>query len=301
MEPAHILKEIVHLVRSTLPSTIHIQDSIDPKSGMILIDPTCFYQIAMNLLTNAFHAMEDAGGTLRIGLRNADIAQEKQISGLSEGIYVCLTVGDTGTGMDEHTLEKIFDPYFTTKPQGKGTGLGLSVVHGIVRNCGGKITVKSSPGKGSVFDVYLPVFHPVFTPNFSSEHRGETESMSKGSERVLIADDETQILRLEKQILERLGYKVECANNGTEALEIFKADPQSFDILITDMTMPDMTGDVLARQIMEIRPEFPVIICTGFSEKISQEKIQSLGIKGFLMKPVSKSDLSQQIRKALES
>jgi len=299
VEPAHILKEIVHLVRSTLPSTIRVEDSIDAKTGMILIDPTCFYQIAMNLLTNAFHAMEDTGGTLHIGLRNADISRESPIPELPDGTYVCLTVRDTGTGMDEHTLEKIFDPYFTTKPQGKGTGLGLSVVHGIIRNCGGKITVKSSPGEGSVFDVYLPVFHAAALSNFSQEHQGDTESMPKGRERVLIADDETQILRLEKQILERLGYTAECAENGTDALKIFKANPQGFDILITDMTMPDMTGDVLARQIMEIRPGFPVIICTGFSEKILPEKIHSLGIKGLLMKPVSKSDLAHQIRKAL--
>jgi len=176
VEPAHILKEILRLVHSTLPGAIRTEESIDEKSGMILIDPTRFYQIAMNLITNAFHAMEDSGGILSIRLRNTDLTGENRIlPELPEGTYVCLTVGDTGTGMDERTLEKIFDPYFTTKPQGKGTGLGMSVVQGIVRNCKGKITVKSSPGKGSVFDVYLPVF----TPDLTRKTSAETEVMPK--------------------------------------------------------------------------------------------------------------------------
>ena len=297
LEPAHILKEILQLVRSTLPATIRTEESIDSKSGMILIDPTHFYQIAMNLITNAFHAMEDSGGTLSIRLRNTEVTRENGISPeLPEGNCVCLTVGDTGTGMDDHTREKIFDPYFTTKPQGKGTGLGLSVVHGIVRNCGGTIRVKSSPGKGSVFDVYLPVF----TSDFVPEDPAQTGHVPKGSERVLVVDDEPRILRLEKQILERLGYAVECSSCGTEALELFKANPHAFDILITDMTMPDMTGDVLTEQVMQIRPGFPVIICTGFSEKISPEKAGILGVRGLLLKPAGKSELGWQIRKALD-
>jgi CheY-like chemotaxis protein len=206
------------------------------------------------------------------------------------GLYVCLKVIDTGIGMNRSTIGRIFDPYFTTKESGKGTGLGLSLVHGIVKNHGGHISVYSEPGKGTEFHVYLPVIARV-----------ETRTIEKGSERVLLIDDNKDVLEIEKQMLEHLGYQVTARIGSLEALALFRSKPDGFDLVITDLTMPNMTGDRLAEEMMRTRFDIPIILCTGFSETMSAEKAKSLGVKGFLMKPVVIGDLSSMIREVLDN
>ncbi len=213
------------------------------------------------------------------------------------GKYVCLTVTDTGTGMDQGVIDRIFDPYFTTKEEGKGTGLGLAVVHGIAKSHGGHISVYSEPGKGTEFHVYLPIIKTV-----DETAKIETDTpIQKGDERILLVDDEDIIVQMEKQMLEWLGYHVTARTSSVEALEAFLAQPDMFDLVITDMTMPNMTGEQLAGEIMKLRLDIPVILCTGFSEMMSEERAKSQGIKGFLMKPVVMKDLSNMIRKVLVS
>jgi PAS domain S-box-containing protein len=292
-----IVREAIKLAKSSIPSTIEIRQDIDKKCNMVIADPTNIHQIVMNLITNAYHAMESDGGTMTIQLSEVNMTAE-DLSGfdLNPGTFACLSVSDTGHGIEKSVLSRIFEPYFTTKPEGKGTGLGLSVVHGIVRGCNGSIRVSSEPGKGSVFSIYLPVF--------SSGQEKETHvvrpSIQGGDEHILLVDDEEQILKMEKQMLEQLGYRITMLTSSVEALEAFRVSPDKFDLVITDMTMPNMTGDKLAFAIKHIRKETPVIICTGFSERISREGTEALGIEGFLMKPVVKSDLACKIRTLLD-
>jgi len=248
-----VVKEALKLIRSSIPATIDImQNIIDCE--LVMADYTQIHQVAMNLLTNAYHAMEKKGGKLKVTLKEVDLRAD-DLKGMPPGTYVRLTISDTGIGMDQSTIDRIFDPYFTTKKEGKGTGLGLAVVHGIIKSHGGHISVYSELGKGSEFHVYL----------------------------------------------KRLGYDVTSCTSSVEALKAFQANPDNFDLIITDMTMPDMTGDQLAQKIMEIRTDIPIILCSGFSEKMSNEKAKSLGIKEFLMKPVLIKDLSITIRRTLDS
>jgi CheY-like chemotaxis protein len=212
------------------------------------------------------------------------------------GPYVCLTVADTGTGIDESIMDRIFEPYYSTKVKGKGTGLGLAMVHGIVKSCGGNISVYSEPGKGTTFHVYLPVIQ-------SQTETRETQDIStveRGKERILVVDDEEQIVQMIQQMLERLGYHVTARTSSIETLEAFRAAPDKFDLVITDMTMPNMTGVHLTQKLIEIRPDIPVIICTGFSEKINEHKAKAMGIHGYVMKPVVRSELAKKIREALD-
>ena len=215
---------------------------------------------------------------------------------MEPGPYLCLKVGDTGHGMDQAIIDRIFDPYFTTKETGKGTGMGLAVVHGIVKSYGGDIRVYSEPGKGTVFHVYLPRIREA---TVSSETVSD-EAVPIGHARILLVDDEEMIVSLEKQMVETLGYHVTSRTSSVEALEAFREQPEKFDLVITDMTMPNMTGDRLAAELMKIRPDIPIILCTGFSEKISKERADTLGIKGFLMKPIVIKDLARKIREALD-
>jgi CheY-like chemotaxis protein len=212
------------------------------------------------------------------------------------GKHIELLVKDSGHGMDQQVMERIFEPYYTTKEQGKGTGLGLSVIHGIVKNHGGDITVSSQPGKGSSFKVYLPIIEEVEEETQTDEPLIEIN----GKERILLIDDEQQIIDIERQILERLGYTVTSKTDSQEALEEFAAQPDHFDLVITDMTMPKMTGDQLAQRMMDIKPQIPVILCTGFNEAISEEKALAMGIDKFVMKPVVKDELASTIRKVLD-
>ena len=294
MQP--VVKEALKLIRSTIPTTIDIKQDIRSDCGVIKADPTQIHQIIINLSTNAYHAMEETGGELKVSLKEIELGEhDVTIPDMIPGVYACLAVADTGMGMDKDVTEKIFDPFFTTKEIGKGTGMGLSVVHGIVKSMGGSIHVYSEPGKGTEFKVYFPI-----EKSLSEEQNIQTEEpVQGGTERILFVDDEETILIMEKRILERLGYQVTSRTSSIEALEAFRANPDTFDLVITDMAMPNMPGDKLAVELTKIRPDIPVLLCTGFSETMSEEKAASLGINGFLLKPIVMKDLAKKIREVL--
>ncbi|MDA3790280.1 MAG: PAS domain S-box protein [Desulfobacula sp.] len=295
MQP--IIKEALKLIRSSIPTTIEIIQDINPDCGLIKADPTQIHQIVMNLSTNAYHAMKDTGGELKVSLKEMEFGTLDLINpNMAPGVYAWLTVADTGMGMDKNLTDKIFDPFFTTKAIGKGTGMGLSVVHGIVVAMGGAIHVYSEPGKGTEFHVYLPVEKSL------SEKQATTSKaqIQGGTEKLLLVDDEEAILTMEKQMLERLGYQVTSRTSSLEALETFRDSPNKFDLVITDMAMPNMPGDRLSVELTKIRHGIPVLLCTGFSENMSEEKAASLGIKGFLFKPIVMKDLAQKIREVLD-
>lgn len=293
-----VVEEALRLIRATIPTTIKIRQNIMSKGGVIKADPTQIHQLVMNLTTNAYHAMMETGGELKVSLQEIELNDRETLGlDLESGPYTCLIVSDTGVGMDKKLTEKIFDPFFTTKELGKGTGMGLSVVHGIVKNTGGAIHVYSEPGKGTEFKVYFPL-----AKSSSEEQKKENGGIiQRGSERILLVDDEKAIIRMETMMLERLGYQVVSRTNGIEALEAFRANPHKFDMVITDMAMPNMSGDKLASELVKIRPDIPVLLCTGFSENISKERASFLGIGGFLLKPVVMRDLSQKIRDVLNN
>ncbi|MCP4757251.1 MAG: response regulator [Proteobacteria bacterium] len=294
MQP--VVEEALKMLRSSLPTTIEIREDIDDNLNMVMSDATKIHQIVMNLATNAFHAMQDTGGQLEVSLNPVDLnTDDPGEIGLPPGPYACLTVSDTGTGMRPAVLGRIFDPYFTTKEKEKGTGLGLSVVMGIVKGHGGNIDVSSLPGRGSEFRVYLPRISNEEEPSILEEEKPEPGK----NERILLVDDETIIVELEKVLLKQLGYRVTTQTSSIEALEIFKSRPQDFDLVITDMTMPHMTGDQLVKQLLSIRPDIPVILCTGFSENMDEQKAKALGAKELLMKPVDYNQFARSIRKAL--
>jgi PAS domain S-box-containing protein len=293
-----IVKEALKLVRSFVPTTIEIRQSIT-TFGRVMADPTQMHQVIMNLCTNAYQAMQEDGGILEVNLSEIDIDLQfaSHHPGLNPGPYIRLTVGDTGCGMDKSVIDRVFDPYFTTKEMGdEGTGLGLSVVHGIVKEHGGAITVYSEPGEGTIFNVYLPR-----TEQVEETAKGEAEKpLPTGHEHILFIDDDPAIADLTKQMLERLGYEVVTRTSGIEALELFRAKPDDFDLVITDMTMPNMTGDTLGKELMRIRPDIPVILFTGYSERISEEKARAIGIREFAMKPLAMWQLADIIRKVLD-
>jgi nitrogen-specific signal transduction histidine kinase/ActR/RegA family two-component response regulator len=294
------LKEVVKLVRSLLPATIEISQDISREVRPVLADPTQIHQIVMNLITNAFHAMEIGGGKLSISLKEEDVTEENRpLPSMKPGPYACLGVADTGIGMDPATLNRIFDPYFTTKTEGKGTGLGLAVVHGIVKAHGGHILTRSEPGKGSVFEIYLPVIPSPGQGAGAEPGEGTRQAVEPGRERILLVDDSQQIVTMVHFFLEKQGYRVTPCINSRTALETFAADPDGFDLIITDLTMPEMTGRDLARRVFEIRPGMPVILCTGFSSLMTEEAASAMGIKGFLLKPVNTADLAGTIRRVL--
>lgn len=292
-----VLREVLKLGRSTIPANIQITQDIQSDCGLVVADPTQIHQIAMNLITNAYHAVEDTEGKIDVRVQEITLGgyEWKDIS-LQPGQYAMLSVSDNGCGIPSVAMDKIFDPYFTTKEQGKGTGLGLSVVHGIVKEYKGEIKVYSEIGKGTTFNVYLPLMEK----NAQAGSVDETAIIKTGSERILLVDDEEPIAGLERQMLERLGYTVTERISSVEALRTFKENPGAFDLVITDMTMPNMTGDRLAKELVAIRKDIPVIICTGFSERINKEIAEVSGIKGFLMKPIVKSEMARVIRKVLD-
>jgi PAS domain S-box-containing protein len=295
MQP--IVKEALKLIRSTIPTTIEIIQEINPDCGVIKADPTQIHQIVMNLATNAYHAMEETGGELKVSLKEMEFGTLDLINpDMVPGVYACLTIADPGVGMDKTLTDKIFDPFFTTKAVGKGTGMGLSVVHGIVISMNGAIQVYSEPGKGTLFYVYFPIeksFSEIQVTHSTAPIRG-------GTEHILFVDDEEVILKMERQMLERLGYQVTSRTSSLEALEAFRKNSDKFDMVITDMAMPNMSGDKLSVELTKIRPDIPVLLCTGFSEIISEEKAASLGIKGFLLKPIIMRDLAQKVREVLD-
>ena len=294
-----LIKEALKLLRATIPSTIDIEYQVSEECGPIMGDPTQIHQVIMNLCTNAYHALQATGGKLAVSLKEVDISYEKTVErvGMKVGRHLELMVEDDGHGMEPEVLERIFEPYYTTKEQGKGTGLGLSVIHGIIKNHGGDISVASQPDQGTAFTIYLPVIDDI---DIEIEPAGAAAA-AQGHERILLIDDEKQIIDIEQQILERLGYKVTPKTDSQEALEEFAALPDNFDLVITDMTMPKMSGDQLARKMMDIKPSIPVILCTGFNETITEEKALAMGIDKFIMKPIVKDELANTIRTLLDT
>jgi len=291
-----LTKETVKLLKSTLPSTIKIKPHIQAASDTVIADPSQLHQIVLNLCTNAAHAMREKGGELEVSLTDIDLDSEAAAahSDLRAGRYVRLTVSDTGHGMDRAVMERIFDPFFTTKGPREGTGIGLSTVYGIVKTHGGAITVHSEPQKGSMFHVYLPLSDIVVTDEVST-----TEPLPMGTKHILLVDDEEWVLTSIQLMLEGLGYKVTALNRSSEALDTFRAQPEQFDLVITDITMRDMTGEVLAKELIAIRPDIPIILCAGYSERISKEKAEEIGVEAYLMKPIEVDEMADTIRTAL--
>ena len=299
-----IIKEALKLLRASLPTTIEIHEHIDRDTGTIKADPTQIHQVLMNLCTNAGHAMREKGGILEVSLRNFDLGfrnseikeDEKHFPmNLTPAPYLKLTVSDTGHGITPDVLERMFDPYFTTKEKGEGTGLGLSLVHGIVKDHGGTITVESEPEKGTTFRIFFPRIEEAE----KGADKVAEEPLPNGQERILFIDDEFALVDIGKQMLENLGYKVTIKTDSLEALKLFQEQPHEFDLVITDMTMPNMTGEKLAKELMRIRPDVPIILCTGFCGQITEENAKEIGIKEFAMKPLVMEDLAKTIRKVL--
>jgi len=286
-------------LRASLPSTVEIRQDLEENPGTIKADPTQIHQVLMNLCTNAAHAMGEKGGVLGVSLSNCTLKEGASAAavGVEPGHYLRLQVSDTGHGMSPEILKKIFDPYFTTKEVGKGTGLGLAVVHGIVKGCEGGITVSSEVGKGSTFNIYFPSLDVQEPMKVST---AEEFLPVGGRERILIVDDEPTVIEVVQGMLTVLGYRISARTSSIEALELFRAKPNHFDLVITDMTMPNMTGDKLTVELRKINPAIPIILCTGFSEFITEEKAKSLGIRALLLKPLVMTDLAQAVRRALD-
>lgn len=299
IRPHTIVKETMELLRSTIPTTVTINQNINSQCGTILADPTKLHQVVMNLCNNAVQAMEEKG-TLEVSLDSAELADSDLPidSTAASGLYVVLSVKDNGSGMDEETKVKMFDPFFTTKEPGKGTGMGLSVVHGIVKNHNGFITVDSELGGGSTFKVFIPVVDEVEDTFIVVPVN--TADLPGGSEKILFVDDEEMLARIGARILEEQGYQVTSLSNSEDALEVFKANPDEFDLVITDQSMPGFSGSELALEILKIKPSVPIIICTGYSSKVSEKNYKELGISEFMKKPYEKNSLVKIVRRVLD-
>jgi len=289
-----IIKEALKLLRSSIPTTIEIKSRIENIRELVLADSTQIHQIIMNLCTNACHAMEDKGGILKVNLsvKKANHVYGLDTTKMEEKKFLKLVVKDTGYGISEEIIENIFDPYFTTKDLGEGTGLGLSVVQGIVKSYGGDIAVTSSPGEGTEFTIHFPVTEM----EKKKKTVTESDSIEGGNEKILLIDDEPNILKIGKKMLERIGYQVTMENDSEKALEKIQSNPGNFDLIITDMTMPRMDGATLARKVLEDYPELPIILCTGYSDRIIKEKIKDIGIKALINKPMSFPVIAGEIR-----
>ena len=296
MKAEPLIKEALKFLRASLPGTVEIREKIERETGFILADPTQIHQVVMNLCSNAAYAMRERGGLLEVSL--AEVEADEDIArlhpDLNPGTYLRLTVSDTGVGMTREVMERAFDPFFTTKKPGEGSGMGLSVVHGIVRNAKGAVTVYSEAGKGATFNVFFPRVEAE-----GSSFKVPSGPIATGRERILLVDDEEVQVQSIRNMLERLGYKVVAKTDSVEALSLFRKDPGAFDLVVTDQTMPQLTGVRLAEELLRIRPGLPVILCTGFSEAIDANEAQAAGIRQFLMKPFSVRDMSEAIRRAL--
>ena len=293
---APIIKESLKMLRASIPTNIDIRQNISEDIGPILADPIQINQVVINLCTNAYHAMPD-DGIINITIENKQIDKNYagQNSEMSPGRYVHLSVSDTGLGISQKDIDQIFEPYFTTKEVGKGSGMGLAVVHGIVKNHNGIITVESELGKGTTFGIFFPVIKKEAIADIVTD-----EKVPTGHEKILFVDDEELIVKLGCQRLERLGYSVEATTSPTEALALFKSKPNDFDLVITDMTMPEMTGDKLIEDIMKIRSDIPIILCTGFSEKVDEAKAKVIGVADYIEKPLDKRNFAFKVRKVLD-
>jgi len=261
-----------------------------------MVDPVQAHQVVMNLISNAYHAMETRGGVLSVALDEVLIQKDSTLFPLKPGAYIYLSIADTGSGIPADVLERIFDPFFTTKKEGKGSGIGLSVVHGIVQSHNGYINVISEQGEGTCFEIYLPVYIGDIRMEDKIE---EDRPIKQGHEHILLVDDDKKVAFMVRHMLEKLGYQVTCVLESPQALELFKATPDIFDLVITDLTMPGLTGFQLSEQIYSIRQDIPVVLCTGFGEHINKKKYYNRGIRGFLNKPVSVKEVSHLIRDLL--
>jgi two-component system cell cycle sensor histidine kinase/response regulator CckA len=297
MDVAPLVKEALRFFRASIPKNIAILERIEATSSIVPTDPTLIHQILMNLCSNAAYAMREQGGKLEVRLRNVEFDSKTAAEHveLKPGPYLQLTISDTGHGMAKDVMDRAFDPFFTTKKPGEGTGMGLAMVHGIVKSHKGMITVESERGKGATFHIYLP--QATTEPEADTT---EPKPMLRGSERILFIDDEAVQVQTVQYMLERLGYQVTGQSNAMEALRIFRSQPDAFDLVITDQTMPHITGDRLARELLTLRPDLPVLLCTGFSETIDEEGARAIGIKEFLMKPYAVGEISEKIRRALK-
>lgn len=297
LQAAISIKEALKFTQATLPATVRIIQHIKTKQTMILADPTEIHQIITNLCTNAFHALPDEKGTITISLDNITITtgEAEKHSQLRSGDYLQLTVSDDGCGMSQAIQNIIFDPFFTTKEKWQGTGLGLSVVQGIVTDCGGSIRVESEPGKGSTFTLLFPV-----TEDTASKEGEAAVSLPGGSERILFIDDEKDLRLLAERMLSYLGYSVVCCSSGQEALKKLREE-DGFDLVITDQSMPQMPGTELTKELLTSCPGLPIILCTGYSSMVNNNKALAMGIRGFLLKPLSINTIAREIRRVLDN
>ena len=293
-----LIKEAIKLLRASIPANIEIESKIEPNCGHVMADPVQIHQVVMNLCTNAYHSIGDRAGKITVTMTEVDIGPNDIQAGFdaSPGAHVHIMVSDTGQGMDRQTLDKIFDPYFTTKKRGEGTGLGLSVVHGIVKTLHGQISLYSEPGQGTVFHVYLPCT--------ASEDAGDTPDRDVpivgGNEHIVVVDDEQFIVAILTELLDGLGYQVTPFTSSEAALSFFNSRSNSVDLLVTDMNMPGMCGDELSRRVLTLFPKLPIIICTGFSDNLNEEKAKAIGIRHYLIKPVTERRLAECIRRLLD-
>jgi nitrogen-specific signal transduction histidine kinase/CheY-like chemotaxis protein len=292
-----LVKETVQLLRAPIPTTIEIKLTARTSSDTVLAAPVEIQQILMNLATNASLAIQETGGTLEISLTDIDFKPDSPVLGadVMPGEYAQLVVKDTGIGMSPQVMSRVFEPFFTTREVGKGTGMGLAVVYGIVKDLQGTITVESEPGVGSTFRVLIP--------KVKSEEKEEQVPIAHatgGKEHILFIDDEEMLAEWGEAALERLGYRVTVFTSSTEALKAFSADPSQFDLVITDHAMPHMAGSQLSSELLRIRLDLPIILCTGHSETMSREKAKDLGIREFLMKPLNKQELAEAVRRVLD-
>jgi signal transduction histidine kinase/ActR/RegA family two-component response regulator len=292
-----IVAEAINLVKASFPPGVEIRQQFDQKIGTVLADPTHIHQIVMNLCTNANHAMMKSGGILEVRLEAVKIDQKsaEKIQNLKKGEYILLTISDTGHGMDIKTKERIFEPFFTRKEVGSGSGLGLSVVHAIINNYGGAIVVDSTPGKGTTFMIYLPKYGADLLESDKSEKKPV-----KGDECILFVDDEPEITFMGKKMLENLGYKVSITSNSISAFEEFKKDPDRYSLLVTDQSMPNISGTELAVMMRNIRPQLKVIIITGYADNLSEEVLSKSGVSEVILKPMILDDFSKVIRRVLD-
>jgi nitrogen-specific signal transduction histidine kinase/ActR/RegA family two-component response regulator len=299
VKPLHlhvVIEEALKLLQASLPSTISMRSDLDQTNDVVVADATEIYQIVMNLCTNAAYAMKSTGGIIELTLKPVDLdaATAGYYTGIGPGPYVQLSVKDTGMGIPRDIIGRIFEPFFTTKEVGKGTGMGLAVVHGIVKSCKGDIRVYSEPGKGAVFHIVLPQAQTEQVESCAVDKKAP-----QGTESVLLVDDEAVLLDIGEQTLRSLGYRVTAIGSAAEALEIFKKNPAGYDVVITDQTMPQLTGYELAQQLMQVQPHIPIILCTGYSDLVTAESAIAGGIQAFVIKPLNRLAIAETIRKVL--
>jgi len=292
---APIVKEALKLMRASLPATIEMQRNIAATEDLVLADPTQIHQVLVNLCTNAGQAMRETGGVLSVSLENVDVSPECPVQELPAGRYLALSVADTGHGIKPEVVDRIFEPYFTTKEVGEGTGLGLAVAHGIVQGCGGALVVESVRGRGTTFEVFLAVVETL-----EPVEPAPQAPLPTGQERILLVDDEAPVAKLIARMLEHQGYEVMACTSSKETLDVFQRDPNGFDLVVSDMTMPGLTGIQLATELLRIRPDVPIILCTGFSELVTPESAAAAGIRELLTKPVPRDTLAHAVRRALD-